>query len=349
MNKLNQIVEKVAEMVENGLDMSYQEIFVDSLKFDLPNLTSKAWAKTLTEYVNWAHKGRDVNEHLKRVIAQAKKEKGIDIIYNDKINIFTTNDNKGFVRIYLGFTSAYSDAEHRNSQYNDDGTCTALADWTNSIITINKHKLEQVKDYKNLREIIRTLLYHEFIHAKDPSQFYGGAKGYAHGEGDDKYFGSFLEFLTFTGQFQEILINKTKKIINSQDFYNSQISAGFLRKTFQSILNFFAKGTELEAYITWFYALSPEDIIKFAKGEKFTKPIADELKQALDWISKVKKYNPKMWNNFLGDLYSTMQEIVDLVNNKVEEIIYDKGLDKQTAIDNKFVKIKVSGIGTYKF
>ena len=43
------------------------------------------------------------------------------------------------------------------------------------------------------------------------------------------------------------------------------------------------------------------------------------------------------------------EKVVDLVNNKIEEITSIKKLDKQAAIDNKFVKIKVSGIGTYKF
>lgn len=348
MNKLNQIVEKIAEMVENGLDMSYKDIFVDSLKFDIPNLTSKAWAKTPTEYVNWAHKGRDVNEYLSNYILQAKKEKDIDVIYNDKINIFTTDDGKGFVRIYLD--SSYGMGHHENSQYNDDGTCTALADWTNGKIAIDKKTLEENKKSGNLRELIRTILYHEFIHAKDPSQFYGVDKRYEHGEGkEDKYYGSFKEFLAFTGQFLEALIDKTKKIINSHEFYNSQISSPFLQKTFQSILDFFAKGTELPPYIVWFYSLTLKDFMRFAKGEKLDFTISDELKRTLWHLDRVKKYNSKMWNNFLGDLYSTMQEIVDLVNNKVEEIISDKGLDKQTAITNKFVKIKVSGIGTYKF
>lgn len=36
------------------------------------------------------------------------------------------------------------------------------------------------------------------------------------------------------------------------------------------------------------------------------------------------------------------EKVVDLVNNKIEEITSIKKLDKQAAIDNKFVKIKVS-------
>lgn len=182
------------------------------------------------------------------------------------------------------------------------------------------------KHYESKKNLYLTL-YHEMLHASDPTQSHKWTPSYEltyDEKSDDKYWGHPIEFFAISNEFLEGLvmeferrIKRTKKVENLE----------ILRKSLRNILNYFAKGerlTKLSKDIL--YRINDEYV-----GDEPSKVlinltadlphIADLLPERggnepyyLHYVQMIKRFNPEIWRKFLSMLHETGMEIRDLLN-----------------------------------
>jgi hypothetical protein len=285
-----------------------------------------------------------------------------NIIYNKDINAFTTEDGSGCVSIWVSDLDEKTAANAGCGVFvfDKNGKCLFVPDWTNCVIRLNLNWLNKMKDaYKkckedlsteylsnNISEVILSTLYHEFIHTKDPDKFYGGMKGYR-SDSDKEYYGSIGEFLSMSGEILEIILRRADDflsvIINSKHKDKQKI-LDITEWCLQSIMDYFTWDSEFKAG-----KLPPEAVIFFLENDwpDILKKIEKENPKYtglanyfvdrsgghfnftfkfFQWnFEKVRrniKYNPKIWKNFTSDLYKTIKEAEDIINN-TPDLFYD--------------------------
>ena len=245
----------------------------------------------------------------------------------------------------------------------------------------------------NWSEMIRTTLYHEMIHAKDPARNNHYLKEPYDASKNEIYYASWAEFATMTGQFMEITKNKVTESINAlladnslnKKKYDEKIDE--IRLVLQNILDYYSGkdqslnnetknfiqgtvGNNIQNFIRGIY-----QFLEQVSGAEF---IGYELTDLTNYLSLIKKYNPEGWKEFNKDLYLTIQECVDTINDatpkayyKITELLYPSGnfinylaqfngSKKQTEAYQKIIKdyylellktapkINVGGLGSFK-
>jgi hypothetical protein len=184
------------------------------------------------------------------------------------------------------------------------------------------------KFYESKKNLYLTL-YHELIHAIDPTQTTKLNQKYqtTYNEKSDKmYWGHPIEFFAITNEFLEGLVLEFKR--RSERIRNED-NRKYLNKSFKNILGYFAKGEKLTKVSTdILYKINDEyvndnEISKVLDDLITNNPqLADYIKMPndipyfLNYIQLIKKYNPKMWPRFLTMLYKTKDEIEDIINKK---------------------------------
>jgi len=182
------------------------------------------------------------------------------------------------------------------------------------------------KKYESRRNLYLTL-YHEMIHASDPTQSHLWNPKYqmSYDETkDEKYWGHPIEFFAISNEFLEGLVlefqRRRKRLRNVE-------SVEILRKSFDNILNYFAKGEPLNPQsLDILYRINDEyvgegRIADLVADIKTNYPAVAELINSkkddspyyLILIELVKKYNPKIWPRFLTMLYKVKDEIYGLL------------------------------------
>jgi len=184
------------------------------------------------------------------------------------------------------------------------------------------------KFYESKKNLYLTL-YHELIHAIDPTQTTKLNQKYqtTYNEKSDKmYWGHPIEFFAITNEFLEGLVLEFKR--RSERIRNED-NRKYLNKSFKNILGYFAKGEKLTKVSTdILYKINDEyvndnEISKVLDDLITNNPqLADYIKMPndipyfLNYIQLIKKYNPKIWPRFLTMLYKTKDEIEDIINKK---------------------------------
>jgi hypothetical protein len=184
------------------------------------------------------------------------------------------------------------------------------------------------KFYESKKNLYLTL-YHELIHAIDPSQSTKLNQKYqtTYNEKSDKqYWGHPIEFFAITNEFLEGLVLEFKR--RSERIRNED-NRKHLNKSFKNILGYFAKGEKLTKVSNdILYKINDEyvndnEISKVLDNLITNNPqLADYIKMPndipyfLDYIQLIKKYNPKIWPRFLTMLYKTKDEIENIINKK---------------------------------
>jgi hypothetical protein len=184
------------------------------------------------------------------------------------------------------------------------------------------------KLYGSKKNLFLTL-YHEMLHATDPSQstkFNNKYQSTYNEKSDKDYWGHKIEFRAITNEFLEGLVNEFAKRSNRlKNFDNKK----HLLKSLNNILNYFGKGEKLSnlsldilsrlndenvsdnrisdllGNITLDYPAST-DLMKTNKEEPYY----------INYIEQIKKYNPEIWPRFLTMLYNTKEEIENVINKK---------------------------------
>jgi len=186
-------------------------------------------------------------------------------------------------------------------------------------------------------EMIRTTLYHEMIHAKDPARNNHFLKEPYDTSNREIYYASWAEFATMTGQFFEVIKNKVTELINAlladnslnKKKYDEKIDE--IRLVLQNILDYYSgKDKSLNNETKYFIqGTVGNNIQNFIRGiYQFLEQVSGsdfvgyELTGLTNYLSLIKKYNPEGWKEFNKDLYLTIQECVDTINDATPKAYY---------------------------
>jgi len=159
-------------------------------------------------------------------------------------------------------------------------------------------------------EKIRSIIKHEIIHAKDPALNHKYRKERYDTNDTSIYYKSWTEFQTMTGQFFEAITTGVDRALALGKSKEDILSA------LGNILNFYA-GKEK------FFTQNTKDFIQgTGKRNVFQSLInyaAGALPSAIDdyygYIALIKKYNPEGYKEFLTDLYKTIEQAKENLNN----------------------------------
>jgi hypothetical protein len=172
-------------------------------------------------------------------------------------------------------------------------------------------------------ELLRKTLKHELIHAKDPAinqhvspltyKNYDSSK-------PELYYKSWIEFQTMTGQFFESIITGVDRIMKSDP---SEKNVRKIEIALNDILNFYSGKSKTIKQETIDFIQNTDannknifqKIITFvSKASGVTLLNLNAFFVYNDFISKIKKYHPEAYNEFLKDLYKTIDQCKDSIN-----------------------------------
>lgn len=185
------------------------------------------------------------------------------------------------------------------------------------------------KFYESKKNLYLTL-YHEMIHASDPTQSHKWTPSYemTYSEKDDKkYWGHPIEFFAISNEFLEGLVNEfERRFERLKNTDNKKV----LLRSLQNIMNYFAKNEPLTKQSLNIIQRINDDSIGAGKfGEilaniqtdypetsEMIPPSYEEEPYYLHYVQMIKKFNPEIWPKFLSMLYTTSNEIKDIINTK---------------------------------
>lgn len=187
----------------------------------------------------------------------------------------------------------------------------------------------QPREYVSRKNLYLTL-YHEMLHATDPSQSTKYSPKYmlTYDENiDEKYWGHEIEFRTITNEFLEGLeleINRRLLALKNPEYKK------YLIQSLDNLLDYFAKGTKLnkltldilrrvndEEVLDNMISKSISDITTNYPGiSDFISAREDEEPYYITYIELIKKHNKKSWPRFLTMLYKSVEDLKNRINIK---------------------------------
>lgn len=198
-------------------------------------------------------------------------------------------------------------------------------------IPLSVNNLALVVNPKNTksRKHLYNSLYHEFLHAVDPTITTKPSEKYQSKYGDpnerpDLYYSHGIELRGITGEFFEALVNEFKE---RKEYVKDEEDRELLLKSINNIVAFF---NELEMLSPLSYDIVHsmngeydldnrfKSILKnlykfYPKASEFMEEIPDEEPYFIACIDMIRHFSPKGWKRFLTMLYSTKMEIEDIL------------------------------------
>jgi hypothetical protein len=184
------------------------------------------------------------------------------------------------------------------------------------------------KHYLSKKNLYLTI-YHEMIHASDPTQTHEWKPSYEvsyNPKNDEMYWGHPIEFFAITNEFLEGLI---KEYTRRSSRTRSSENRGLLSKSFDNILNYFAKGEKLNKLSQDILYRINDEYVNTGKISNMLADIStdypnvtelipnkEDIPYYLQYIQLIKKYNPNIWPRFLTMLFKTKDEIENIINKK---------------------------------
>lgn len=231
----------------------------------------------------------------------------------DVIPIKLANGVDGLVRIYVNPRLSYMGLM--------DIRPSKSLDPADLIIEVNP------KYYESKKNLYLTL-YHELIHASDPTQSVQWSPKYMmtyDEKSDEKYWGHPIEFFAISNEFLEGLVKEFERRVKRTRKPENLI---VLEKSLNNILNYFSKNEPLSSLSKDILfrvndEFIGEDTPKQLKNWTADMPnLADFISRGseepyyLYYVQMIKKFNPTIWKKFLSMLYDTTFEIKDLIHKK---------------------------------
>jgi len=177
-------------------------------------------------------------------------------------------------------------------------------------------------------EDLKRSITHELIHAKDPAVNHHLLKEPYDTNKVEVYYKSWTEFPTMTGQFMEAILRRTDELVQQgldEESYNTvQVGLQNILDVYSGKQNSF-KNETYKLLTTQGNIGLLEAIAELVVGigliilGKSTQPLHTDLDNMAAYISAIKKYNIEGYNEFLKDLYLTVQEAVDNVNKNLPQ------------------------------
>lgn len=274
---------------------------------------------------------------LKSVITEAKRykftpdtldrmNKVVDKLWDDRkkdyqrrkeligvIPIKLANGVDGLVRIYVNPRLSYIGLM--------DIRPSKSLDPADLVIEVNP------KYYESKKNLYLTL-YHEMIHASDPTQSVQWSPKYmmTYDEtSDEKYWGHPIEFFAISNEFLEGLVKEFERRVKRTRKPENLI---ILEKSLNNILNYFSKNEPLSPLSKDILfrvndEFIGEDTPKQLKNWTADMPnLADFISRGTEepyylyYVQMIKKFNPSIWKKFLSMLYDTTFEIKNIIRKK---------------------------------
>jgi len=187
----------------------------------------------------------------------------------------------------------------------------------------------QPKEYVSRKNLYLTL-YHEMLHATDPTQSTKYSPKYmlSYDEhSDEKYWGHPIEFRTVTNEFLEALEMEVERRLS---LLRNPEQKKYLIQSLDNILGYFSRGQQLnkitldilrrvndEEVLDSLISKSLSDITtEFPGLADFVAKREDEEPYYITYIELIKKYNPKMWPDFLTMLYKSVEDLKNKIIKK---------------------------------
>lgn len=187
----------------------------------------------------------------------------------------------------------------------------------------------QPKEYTSKKNLYLTL-YHEMLHATDPSQStkYNPKYMLTYNEfSDEKYWGHPIEFRAISNEFLEGLemdIERRLESIKNPDYKK------YLIRSLDNLLGYFSRGESLNKLtIDILKRVNDEDVLENMISKSLTNlttayPNISDLVVKKDedepyyltYLENIKKYNPKMWPRFLTMLYKSIEDLRNKIIKK---------------------------------
>jgi hypothetical protein len=184
------------------------------------------------------------------------------------------------------------------------------------------------KFYESKKNLYLTM-YHELIHAIDPTQSTQLSPKYQttyDEKYDEKYWGHPIEFFAITNEFLEGLVLEFKR---RADRIRNEDNRKHLNKSFKNILNYFAKGEKLSKVSSDILYKINDEYVEEGEMSKILDDLITNNPQLADYITMpkdipyylqyielIKKFNPKIWRRFLTMLFKTKDEIETIINKE---------------------------------
>lgn len=180
----------------------------------------------------------------------------------------------------------------------------------------------QPKEYVSRKNLYLTL-YHELLHATDPSQSTKYSPKYMltyDEKSDEKYWGHPIEFRTITNEFLEALEMEIERRLMS--LKNPEYKK-YLSQSVENILRYFSQGEKLsklssdilrrvndEEVLDNMISHSISNFTTIYPGiSDFITARDDDEPYYITYIELIKKHNPKVWPNFLTMLYKSLSDL----------------------------------------
>lgn len=187
----------------------------------------------------------------------------------------------------------------------------------------------QPKEYVSRKNLYLTL-YHEMLHATDPSQStkYDPKYMLTYNEfSDEQYWGHPIEFRTITNEFLEALEMEFERRLS---LIRNPEQKKYLIQSLDNLLGYFSKGEKLtkltldilrrvndEEVLDNMISKSISDFTTMYPGmSDFIAAREDEEPYYITYIELIKKHNPKMWPRFLTMLYKSVEELKNKIIKK---------------------------------
>lgn len=180
----------------------------------------------------------------------------------------------------------------------------------------------QPKEYVSRKNLYLTL-YHELLHATDPSQSTKYSPKFMStydDTSDEKYWGHPIEFRTITNEFLEALEMEIERRLMS--LKNPEYKK-YLSQSVENILRYFSQGEKLsklsfdilrrvndEEVLDNMISHSISNFTTIYPGiSDFIAAREDDEPYYITYIELIKKHNPKAWPNFLTMLYKSLNDL----------------------------------------
>ena len=187
----------------------------------------------------------------------------------------------------------------------------------------------QPKEFASQKNLFLTI-YHELMHATDPSQSTKMSLKYLttyNEESDADYWGHPIEFRAITNEFLEGLVNEYDR--RSDNAKPERIKT--LKKSLENIKNYFSRNLPLTKFSVDIIGRINDEMVGDSRisrvlaelptiypgTEEFVKQDTDTA-YYLNYVEMIKKYNPKIWPKFLTMFYNTSLEINELLDKKLK-------------------------------
>lgn len=187
----------------------------------------------------------------------------------------------------------------------------------------------QPKEYVSRKNLYLTL-YHEMLHATDPSQSTKYSPKYmlTYDENiDKKYWGHPIEFRTISNEFLEGLEMEFERRIN---LLKNPEYGKYLIQTLDNMLNYFSKGEKLSKLsLDILRRVNDEEVLenmisqslsdfatKYPGLSDFISRREEEEPYYITYVELLKKHNPQTWPNFLSMLYKSIESLKKRVKEK---------------------------------